>query len=255
VGDLGFGLGGRLALVTGCRRGIGLAVAEGLAEAGADIVGVSVTMEEDGGEARRRVEAAGRRFFPYRGDLGDRRAVYAFVEEVLADHPLPDILVNNAGEVRRSSAAEYPDEWWDDLLEVNLTSRFVLTREIGRRMLERGSGKVIFLASVLSSQGGILVAAYTAAMHGVVGLVQAFSNEWAGRGVNVNGVAAGYIRTDQTAQLRADPERSTAILSRIPAGRWGEPEDLKGPVVFLASDAAAYVHGTILHVDGGWMGR
>jgi 2-dehydro-3-deoxy-D-gluconate 5-dehydrogenase len=255
VGDLGFGLGGRLALVTGCRRGIGLAVAEGLAEAGADVIGFSANMEEDGGEAQRRVEAAGRRFFPYRGDLRDRRAVSAFVERVLIDHPVPDILVNNAGEVRRAPAAEYPDEWWDDLLEVDLTSRFVLTREIGRRMVERGSGKVIFLASVLSSQGGILVSAYTAAMHGVVGLVQAFSNEWAGRGVNVNGVAAGYIRTGQTAQLRSDPERAGAILSRIPAGRWGEPNDLKGPVVFLASAAAAYVHGTVLGVDGGWMGR
>lgn len=255
MADLGFGLGGRLALVTGCRRGIGLAVAEGLAEAGADVIGVSVNMEDDGGEARRRVEAAGGRFSGYRCDFRDRAAVYAFLEKVREAHPLPDILVNNAGEIRRTAAVEYPDEWWDDLIEIDLTARFLLARELGKGMVERGSGKIIFTASVLSSQGGILVPAYTAAMHGVAGLVRAFANEWAPHGVNVNGVAPGYIRTDNTTALRADPQRSAAILARIPAGRWGEPEDFKGPVVFLASDASAYVHGAIVPIDGGWMGR
>ncbi|MCU0281015.1 MAG: SDR family oxidoreductase [Acidimicrobiia bacterium] len=255
MADLGFGLQGRLALVTGCRRGIGLAVAEGLAEAGANIIGVSVNMEDDGGEARRRVEAAGRRFTGYRCDFRDRAAVYAFLGRVEAEHGVPDILVNNAGEIRRVAAADYPDEWWDDLIEIDLTAKFLLTREMGKRMVERGSGKIIFTASVLSSQGGILVPAYTAAMHGVAGLIRAFANEWAPKGVNVNGVAPGYINTDNTTALRADPVRSAAILSRIPAGRWGEPEDFKGPVVFLASEASSYVHGAIIPVDGGWMGR
>lgn len=255
MADLGFGLEGRLALVTGCRRGIGLAVAEGLAEAGADIIGVSVNMEDDGGEACRRVAAAGRRFTGYRCDFRDRTAVYAFLERLGAEHPVPDILVNNAGEIRRVAAAEWPDEWWDDLIEIDLTAKFLLTREIGKRMVERGSGKIIFTASVLSSQGGILVPAYTAAMHGVAGLIRAFANEWAPKGVNVNGVAPGYINTDNTTALRADPVRSVAILARIPAGRWGRPEDFKGPVVFLASEASSYVHGAIIPVDGGWMGR
>jgi 2-deoxy-D-gluconate 3-dehydrogenase len=163
--------------------------------------------------------------------------------------------VNNAGEIRRTAAVEYPDEWWDDLIEIDLTARFLLAREIGKHMVERGSGKIVFTASVLSSQGGILVPAYTAAMHGVAGLIRALANEWAPKGVNVNGVAPGYINTDNTTALRADPVRSAAILSRIPAGRWGQPEDFKGPVVFLASEASSYVHGAILPVDGGWMGR
>jgi 2-deoxy-D-gluconate 3-dehydrogenase len=250
-----FDLSGRLALVTGCRRGIGLAVAEGLAEAGADVIGVSLNMEEGDGEARQRVETAGRRFHPYRCDLRDRAALYGFLAHLKDEHPLPDILVNNAGEIRRTPAAGYPDEWWDDLLEIDLTARFILAREIGKGMVERGSVKIIFTASLLSFQGGILVPGYTAAMHGVAGLVKAFANEWAGRGVNVNGVAPGYIRTDNTTALRADPARSAAILARIPAGRWGEPEDFKGPVVFLASAASAYVHGALLPVDGGWLGR
>jgi 2-deoxy-D-gluconate 3-dehydrogenase len=255
VADPRFGLEGRLAVVTGARRGIGLAVAEGLAQAGADVIGVSANMEDDGGQARRCVEAAGRRFTGYRCDFRNRAAVHAFLEDLFRSHPVPDILVNNAGEIRRIAAAEWPEEWWDDLIEIDLTSKFLLTREIGKRMVERGSGKIIFTASVLSSQGGILVPAYTAAMHGVAGLVRAFANEWASKGVNVNGVAPGYINTDNTAALRADPVRSAAILARIPAGRWGEPEDFKGPVVFLASDASAYVHGAIIPVDGGWMGR
>jgi 2-deoxy-D-gluconate 3-dehydrogenase len=230
-------------------------VAEGLAEAGADVIGVSVNMEDDGGEARRRVEAAGRKFTGYRCDFRDRAAVYAFLEALFRSHPVPDILVNNAGEIRRVAAADYPDEWWDDLMEIDLTAKFLLTREIGKRMVERGSGKIIFTASVLSSQGGILVPAYTAAMHGVAGLIRAFANEWAPKGVNVNGVAPGYINTDNTTALRADPVRSVSILARIPAGRWGQPEDFKGPVVFLASEASSYVHGAIRPVDGGWMGR
>jgi 2-dehydro-3-deoxy-D-gluconate 5-dehydrogenase len=255
VAETMFDLTGRVALVTGCRRGIGLAVAEGLAEAGADIIGLSANLEASGSEAARRVEAAGRRFTPYRCDLRDRSALYRFISQVRAEHPVPDILVNNAGEIRRTPAAEYSDEWWDDLIEIDLSAKFVLAREFGKDMVERGSGKIIFTASLLSFQGGILVPAYTAAMHGIAGLVRAFANEWAPRGINVNGVAPGYIRTDNTAALRADPNRAPAILARIPAGRWGEPDDFKGPVVFLASAASSYVHGAILPVDGGWMGR
>lgn len=250
-----FSLAGKTALVTGCRRGLGQAMALGLAEAGADIIGVSATLEADGGEVGAAVRALGRGFRGYACDFAVRQDLREFIERVTAEGPPIDILVNNAGVIRRQPAAEHSDEYWDEVIEVNLSAQFILTREIGRRMVERGRGKIIFTASLLTFQGGITVPGYAASKGGVGQLTMAFANEWAGRGVNVNALAPGYIKTDNTRALREDPQRSAQILARIPAGRWGEPDDFKGPVVFLASEASRYVHGTILLVDGGWMGR
>ncbi|GAB3057588.1 SDR family oxidoreductase [Micromonospora schwarzwaldensis] len=250
-----FDLTGRLAVVTGCRRGIGLAMAEALAGAGADIIGVSASLEDQGSEVARRVEAAGRTFTAYRVDLADRAAVAALAADLTAGPRPVDILVNNAGTIRRAPAAEHPDAHWDEVLEVDLSAPFVLARELGRDMLARGRGRIIFTASLLSFQGGINVVGYAAAKSAIAGVTRALANEWAGRGVNVNAIAPGYIATDNTRALREQPERNQAILDRIPAGRWGRPDDLAGATVFLASDAAAYVHGTILAVDGGWLGR
>jgi 2-deoxy-D-gluconate 3-dehydrogenase len=250
-----FDLSGKLALVTGCRRGIGLVMVEVLARAGADIIGVSAQLEAAGSEAQRRVEAAGRSFSGFRVDLANRAEVLQFTAEVAAaDRPV-DILVNNAGIVVRTPAAEHDDRTWDAVLQVNLTAPFVLTREIGRGMVDRGAGKVIFTASLLSFQGGILIPSYTASKSGVAGLIRAFSNEWAPRGVNVNGIAPGYFATDNTEALWADPVRSRSILERIPAGRWGEAEDIAGATLFLASRASDYVCGVVLPVDGGWLAR
>lgn len=250
-----FDLTGKVAVVTGCKRGIGKAIAEALAEAGADIIGVSASLELQGSDVSRAVEATGRRFFAYQADFADRKSVYAFIEHVKAEHQRIDILFNNAGTILRKPAAEHPDEYWDQVIEINQNSQFVLTRELGRDMVARGSGKIIFTASLLTFQGGINVPGYAASKGAVGQLTKAFANEWASKGVNVNAIAPGYISTDNTEALRADPDRSRSILERIPAGRWGEPADFKGPAVFLASDAASYIHGTILTVDGGWMGR
>jgi 2-deoxy-D-gluconate 3-dehydrogenase len=250
-----FDLTGKVALVTGCKRGIGMAMALGLAEAGADIIGVSVNLELAGSQVSKSVEALGRKFKAYQADFSNRDSLYAFIKQVKADFPRIDILVNNAGTILRNPAAEHSDEFWDEVLEVNLSSQFILSREIGSTMLSQGSGKIIFTASLLSFQGGINVPGYAASKGGIARLTMALANEWAGKGVNVNAIAPGYISTDNTAALREDKDRSSSILGRIPAGRWGEPEDFKGPVVFLASDASNYVHGTILTVDGGWMGR
>jgi len=250
-----FDLSGRTALVTGCKRGIGRAMAEGLAEAGADIVGVSATLESEGSEVGAAVEALGRSFTGHACDFSDRAALTAFTQRLESAHPVIDILVNNAGTIRRAPAAEHPDELWDEVIEVNLSAQFILTREVGRRMVERGHGKVIFTASLLTFQGGITVPGYAASKGGIGQLTMAFANEWAGRGVNVNAIAPGYIRTDNTQALQDDPDRHDAILARIPAGRWGETGDFQGPAVFLASRASDYMHGTIVTVDGGWMGR
>jgi 2-deoxy-D-gluconate 3-dehydrogenase len=250
-----FKLEGKIALVTGCRRGIGKAMALALAEAGADIIGVSASQEKRGSQVEREVRGLGRDFRAYACDFSDRKALYAFIRQVQADFPTIDILVNNAGTILRRPAVEYPDEYWDKLMEVNLNAQFILSREIGKRMVERGQGKIVFTASLLAFQGGILVSGYAASKGGVGQLAKALANEWAAKGVNVNAIAPGYISTDNTKALRSDPQRAPAILSRIPAGRWGEPEDLKGAVVFLASAASNYVHGTILTVDGGWMAR
>ncbi|MBN1933666.1 MAG: SDR family oxidoreductase [Anaerolineae bacterium] len=249
-----FKLDGKTALVTGCRRGIGRAFAEALAEAGADIVGVSATLEP-GSEIEQAVTALGRTFKGYACDFADRKALYRFIERVKQDVPKIDILINNAGTILRKPAAEHPDDYWDTVIEVNLNAQFILAREFGKEMVARGYGKIVFTASLLTFQGGITIPGYAASKGGIGQLTMALSNEWAGKGVNVNAIAPGYIATDNTAALRANEVRNRQILERIPAGRWGTPDDLKGAVVFLASDAASYVNGEILTVDGGWMGR
>ena len=241
-------------MVTGCSRGIGAAMAIGLAEAGADIIGVSNSLQP-GSEVEAAVKALGRQFWTYAADLGNREAVYDFIEKVKAAHPVVDILINNAGTILRNPAAEHRDDEWDRVLSINLDTPFILAREFGKEMVQRGSGKILFTCSLLSFQGGITVPGYAASKGALSSLVKALANEWASKGVNVNGIAPGYISTDNTEALRKDAMRSKAILDRIPAGRWGEPADFKGPAVFLCSDAASYVNGTILLVDGGWMGR
>jgi 2-deoxy-D-gluconate 3-dehydrogenase len=250
-----FDLTGKTALVTGCNKGIGKGMALGLAEAGADIIGVSATLELSGSAVEKEVKALGKKFKAYQCDFSNRESLYSFIKKVRDENSTIDILVNNAGTIMRAPAAEHPDEYWDKVMAINLDAPFILAREIGKQMLQRGSGKIIFTCSLLSFQGGILVPGYAASKGAIASLVKALANEWAGKGVNVNGIAPGYIHTDNTEALRNDPERSKAILSRIPAGRWGEPEDFKGAVVFLSSDAAKYVQGEILTVDGGWMGR
>lgn len=250
-----FRLDGKVALVTGCRRGIGKAIAVALAEAGADIAGVSRNLEASGSDVEREVCARGRRFRGYACDFGDRAALYAFIEQVQRDFPRIDILVNNAGTILRKPALEHPDEYWDRVIEVNLNAQFILSREIGKEMVRRRAGKILLIASMLSFQGGITVPGYAAAKGGLTQLTKALANEWAVHNVQVNAIAPGYIATDNTEALRADPERNAAILSRIPASRWGTPEDLRGAAVFLASAAADYVNGAILAVDGGWLAR
>ena len=250
-----FDLTGKTALVTGCNRGIGKAMAEALAEAGADIIGVASSDIQSASDLQNAVTQAGRKFYPYQADLGNRESIYAFIKKVKAEHQHIDILINNAGVILRQPAAEHSDEYWDQVLNINLDAPYILSREFGRDMVARGYGKIIFTASLLTFQGGINVPGYTASKSAIGGLVKALANEWAGKGVNVNAIAPGYINTDNTEALRNDPVRSKSILDRIPAGRWGMPEDFKGPALFLASDASSYVNGTILTVDGGWMGR
>ncbi len=250
-----FNLDGKTALVTGCKRGIGKAMAIGLAEAGANIIGVSASLEKEGSSVEKDVEAVGKEFTAYQCDFSDRKALYAFIAEVKTNHPQIDILVNNAGTILRAPAVEHPDEMWDKVIEVNQNAQFILTREFGKDMVDRGSGKIIFTASLLTFQGGITVPGYAASKGAIGQMTMAFANEWAGKGVNVNALAPGYIATDNTEALRNNPERNKSILERIPAGRWGEATDFAGPTVFLASDAASYIHGTVVLVDGGWMGR
>jgi 2-deoxy-D-gluconate 3-dehydrogenase len=249
-----FELSGKTALITGSDTGLGQAMAVALAEAGADIVGASNAEAIKGGDTEKAVIALGRKFSPYIVDISNRDNLYNFINEVKANHTI-DILINNAGMILRKPVAEHPDDWWDKVLAVNLDAQFLLTREFGKDMIARGSGKIVFTCSLLSFQGGINVPGYTASKSAVAGLVKAFANEWASKGVNVNGIAPGYISTNNTQMLREDPERSKAILERIPAARWGEPKDFKGPVVFLTSEAGAYVNGHVMVVDGGWMAR
>ena len=249
-----FKLDGKTAIVTGCRRGIGKGIAIGLAQAGADIIGVSASLEENS-DVEREIRALGRNFYRYTCDFSNRKALYGFIGKVKAEHPHVDILFNNAGTILRKPAAEHPDEYWDKVIDTNLTAQFILAREFGRDMVERRSGKIVFTCSLLTFQGGINVPGYAASKAGVGELVMALSNEWAKFGVNVNGIAPGYIATDNTQALRDDPDRSKAILERIPAGRWGTPEDFQGVAVFLASAASNYVNGSVYLVDGGWMGR
>jgi 2-dehydro-3-deoxy-D-gluconate 5-dehydrogenase len=248
-----FNLSGKTALVTGSNRGIGQYYALALAEAGADIIGVSYESNFD--ETEKKITNAGRKFQSYICDFSNRKDLYSFIKVVKSDFSQIDILVNNAGTILRNPISEHSDEYWDKVIEVNLSSQFVLTREIGRDMATRGYGKIIFIASLLSFQGGIFVPGYAASKGGIKQLTMAFANEWASKGVNVNAIAPGYIATDNTKALREDSVRNKSILDRIPAGRWGEPEDLMGTVVFLASDASSYLNGSVLVVDGGWMGR
>jgi len=250
-----FQLNGKVALVTGCKRGIGMAMATALAEAGADIIGVSASLEKEGSEIEKAVIKLGRNFKAYTCDFSNRKSLYAFIENVKNDFPTIDILVNNAGTIKRAPAAEHSDEIWDQVIEINQTAQFILTRELGKDMVKRGNGKIVFTASLLTFQGGISVPSYAASKGAIGQITMAFSNEWASKGVNVNAIAPGYISTDNTEALRNDKVRTESILSRIPADRWGTPEDFTGPIVFLCSEASSYMNGSVLLVDGGWMGR
>jgi 2-deoxy-D-gluconate 3-dehydrogenase len=250
-----FDLTGKLAVVSGARRGIGFALAEALAAAGADIIGVSANLEQNGSAVEQRVTELGRRFTARAVDFADRDAVLAFADELDGLQNPVDILVNNAGTISRAPAAEHPLDLFDHVLQVNLSSQFALTQRVGRGMIARGSGKIIFTASLLSFQGGVNVPGYTASKSAIAGLTKALANEWASRGVNVNALAPGYIATDNTQALQDDAGRSRSILERIPAGRWGQASDLAGAAVFLASAASDYVSGITLPVDGGWLGR
>ena len=249
-----FKLDGKTALVTGCRRGIGRGFAQALAEAGADIVGVSATLEEDS-EVGKDIAERGKSFKGYACDFSDREAVHAFANQVKKDVGQIDILINNAGTIMRAPAVEHSDEYWDKVIEVNLNAQFVLSRELGKEMVARGEGKIVFTASVLTFQGGITVPGYAAAKGGIGQLTMALANEWASKGVNVNSIAPGYIATDNNQALRDDAARNEQLMVRIPAAKWGSPDDLKGAVVWLSSRASDYVHGSIVVVDGGWMGR
>jgi len=248
-----FRLDGKLAIVTGSNKGIGQSYAVALAEAGADIIGVS--FESDFSETGKMISGRGKKFKYYVSDFSNRASLYEFIRSVKSDFANVDILVNNAGTILRKPIAEHPDEYWDKVIEVNLTSQFILTREFGRDMAARGYGKIIFIASLLAYQGGILVPGYAASKGGIKQITMSFANEWASKGVTINAIAPGYIATDNTKQLRDDPIRNQAILDRIPAARWGNPSDLMGTVVFLASSASDYLNGTVVVVDGGWMGR
>ncbi|WP_456826660.1 SDR family oxidoreductase [Cellulomonas sp. P5_E12] len=248
-----FSLEGKLAVVTGASQGIGLAIAESLARAGADIIAVSYDMPQGDSEARRTVEAVGRKFTPLRADFSVREQITELAAELAGRGP--DILINNGGTIRRAPAVVHTDEDFDYVVDVNLRSAFILSREVGKSMIARGSGKIVNTASLLSFQGGINVPGYTSSKSAVAGLTKALANEWAPLGVNVNAVAPGYVATANTTDLRADTERSQAILDRIPAGRWAQAADIAGAVLFLCSHAADYVHGITLPVDGGWLAR
>jgi 2-dehydro-3-deoxy-D-gluconate 5-dehydrogenase len=249
-----FSLAGKFALVTGTSSGLGSSIAVALAEAGA---AVACHSRSEGGsaDACSKIANLGRRSTAVHGDLADRSAPAEIVEQTIREFERIDILINNAGMIRRAPAAEFSDADWSEVIEVNLSSVFRLAQAAGRLMIQQGSGKIVNIASLLSFQGGVTVPAYTASKSGVAGLTKALANEWAAKGVNVNAIAPGYFETDNTAALRADETRNRQILERIPAGRWGTPDDLSGAAVFLASRASDYMHGHILTVDGGWMGR
>jgi 2-dehydro-3-deoxy-D-gluconate 5-dehydrogenase len=248
-----FKLDGKVALVTGASAGLGAAIAVALAEAGADVAAHGNSRPPTA--TCELIERAGRRALPVLGNLADKSVPSQLISQTLAHFGQLDILINNAGTIRRTPAADYSEEDWNIVIEVNLSSVFRLSQLAGRHMLERGSGKIVNIASLLSFQGGVTVPAYSASKGGVMQLTKALANEWAKHGINVNAIAPGYMRTDNTAALQADETRNRQILERIPAGRWGEPQDLAGPAVFLSSAASDYLHGHVLVVDGGWMGR
>lgn len=249
-----FNLAGKVAIVTGANTGLGQGMAVGLAEAGADIV--AVHRSDDIAETRGKIEALGRRFLSVKADLGSTEPVQRIIDSSVEALGRVDILVNNAGIIRRTDAIDYTEKDWDDILNTNLKTVFFLSQAAAKQFLkQKTGGKIINIASMLSYQGGIRVPAYTAAKSGIVGVTRALANEWAKHGINVNAIAPGYMDTNNTAQLKQDEERSKDILDRIPAGRWGLPSDMMGPVVFLASSASDYVNGYTIAVDGGWLAR
>ena len=247
-----FDLSGKVALVTGANTGIGQGIALALAQAGADIAAVGRSAPD---ETLAGVAAAGRRGLYAAADLADTGAIQGVVDQVLAAFGKIDILVNNAGTIRRADALDFTEADWDDVININLKNLFFMCQAVGRHMAARGSGKIINIASVLSFQGGVRVPSYTASKSGVAGLTKLLANEWAAKGINVNAIAPGYVATSNTQQLRGDADRNKSILDRIPAGRWGDPADMGGAAVFLASPASDYVQGHILAVDGGWLAR
>lgn len=245
-------LAGRTAVVTGASRGIGLAIAGRLAADGADVIGIARSTDALR-DCADRVQSAGRRFVPVAAALESRPALYSAIEQIRPTNA--DIVVHAAGINRRAPAVEHGDELWDEVIAVNLTAPFILTRELGRAMVANGSGHIVFVASLLSFQGGTTVPGYAASKGGVAQLTKAFANEWAGLGVNVNAIAPGYVETDMNEALMADPQRNAQISVRIPAARWGQPDEMAGAVAFLVSDDARYIHGAVLNVDGGWLAR
>lgn len=249
-----FRLDGYTALVTGAKRGIGKAITLALADAGADIVGVSATLEE-GSEVQREVEAMGRSFKAYKYDFSQREQTIAFAEALKAEGPAIDIFFSNAGTIARAPAIEHPDDVWDRVLEVNLSSHFILAREMAKGMVERGWGKIVFTASMMTFHGGHLIPSYTASKGAIGQLTKALANEWAGLGVHVNAIAPGYIATELNPELRSNPVTNKFIVDRISSGRWGTPDDLQGAAVFLASHASDYVDGVVFPIDGGWLAK
>ncbi|MFV9287751.1 2-dehydro-3-deoxy-D-gluconate 5-dehydrogenase KduD [Citrobacter freundii] len=248
-----FRLEGKIAIVTGCDTGLGQGMAVALAEAGCDVVGVNRKIPHETAE---KINALGRRFMAIRADLSQQDALTSIVTQSVSAFGRIDILVNNAGTIRRQDALDFSEKDWDDVMNLNLKSVFFLSQAVARQFLAQGNGgKIINIASMLSFQGGIRVPSYTASKSGVLGITRLLANEWAAKGINVNAIAPGYMATNNTQQLRADSERNQEIIDRIPAGRWGTPNDLKGPVVFLASPASDYIHGYTLAVDGGWLAR
>lgn len=248
-------LGGKTALVTGASRGIGLAIARVLANCGADVIGVGTRITQDADSLGAHFKGLSGRFTPTDCDLSHREAIAGLLANIDANGTAIDILVNNAGIIRREAAATHNTEDWDEVMAVNLDAVFLLSRALGSKMRERGHGKIINIASVLSFQGGILVPSYAAAKGAVAQLTRALANEWAGQGVNVNAVAPGYVATDNTSALQQDVSRSENLMARVPASRWGKTEEIAWPVAFLASDLAEFIHGAILPVDGGWLAR
>ena len=249
-----FKLDGKTALVTGCNRGIGFGIAKALAEAGADIIGASSSLAE-GSKIEQVVNDLKCQFYHYKCDFSKRENTLDFLEKLRSHNLAPEIFIGNAGTLERSNLSDHKDEDWDKVIEVNLTSQFVLARELSKEMVVKNYGKIIFTASVLSFQGGLFVPSYAASKGGVGQLTKALSNELADKGINVNAIAPGYVETDITTALREDPKRASQLMERIPMKRWGRIEDLGGAAVYLASDASAYVNGELLTVDGGWMGR
>ncbi len=247
-----FSLEGKVALVTGANTGLGQGIALALAGAGADIAGAGIVAADETGE---KVRALGRRFVDIEANLSSIEPIERVVQEAIDGLGRLDILVNNAGLIRRADAVDFSEKDWDDVMNVNIKSAFFMCQAAGRRFLAQGGGKIINIASMLSFQGGIRVPSYTASKSGVAGITRLLANEWADKGVNINAIAPGYMATDNTAQLRADADRSKAILDRIPAGRWGTPADVGGTAVFLASRAADYLNGAVIPVDGGWLAR